>query len=174
VSIVFPLSTHVRLQAEGYELGLSRPIPDWVASATLFATPRSVVSVRVRAGKDTELPASIAACQIPTFVPGDADGAPVSFTLTKVRDVGDGEALYTTPAIAGRSQVHAMLTIGGSDAESRIFEFDLSGGASETIDLARAENLHPEFPATATVTVVKGKRGVEFRRIESSGGAQSK
>ena len=152
VSIPLPLSTHVRLESGTHELGLSRPIPDSAVSATLLATPRSVVSVRLRR-HGGELPETISARQVPSRA-RVADGPrskPLTWTLTRARRLSDGEAIYTTPTVAGAGRVVAVLrgpsSVAGSDVDVTLgaFEMDLSGGASETIDLGSAEDLHPEL-----------------------------
>jgi cytochrome c peroxidase len=155
VSFEFPLSTHVRLESATHEIGLSRPIPDWVGSATLFATPVSVVSVRVkRAPGGAELPATIAARVLGLRVttPGRGSTEPMNFTLTRALRLSADEAVYTTaPDRAGRVVVKMTDQL----ADLGAFEVDLAGGASETIDLGAAENVHPELPPEVLTQLVR-------------------
>src|SRR5262245_24388198 len=146
VSFEFPLSTHVRLESATHEIGLSRPIPDWVGSATLFATPVSVVSVRVkRAEGGAPLPSTISASQSGRFVTSRGQMPdPPKFTLTRALRLSEDEAIYTaSPERVGRIVV-TLSAEGQPDMGT--YELDLSGGASETIDIGTAENLHPELP----------------------------
>ena len=158
VSFEFPLSTHVRLESATHEIGLTRPIPDWVGSATLFATPVSVVSVRVkRAEGGAPLPATIAArvvsLNVSTPGRGGGGGDAATITLTRAMRLSTDEAVYTTaPARTGR--IVAKLSADGSP-DLGTFEIDLAGGASETIDLGAAESLHPEIPPEILTQIVR-------------------
>jgi cytochrome c peroxidase len=155
LSFEFPLSTHVRLESATHEIGLSRPIPDWVGSATLFATPVSVVSVRVkRTPGGADLPATIDARVLALRVatPGGGPSESVKLTLTRALRLSADEAVYTTsPDRAGRVVVQLTDQL----ADLGAFELDLSGGASETIDLGAAENVHPEVPPEVLKMIVR-------------------
>jgi len=155
LSFEFPLSTHVRLECATHEIGLSRPMPDWVGSATLFATPLSVVSVRVkRAPGGADLPATIDARVLALRVATQGGGPSESMklTLTRALRLSADEAVYTTsPDRAAR----VVVKMTDQSADLGAFELDLSGGASETIDLGAAENVHPEVPPEVLKMLVR-------------------
>jgi hypothetical protein len=146
ISFEFPKSTHVRLESPYHEIGLTRPIPDSVATTTLFATPLSVVSVRLRrANGDDELPPVVKARPFGPRSQGAGETSGDSFwTLTRSLRLSADEAIYTTPAAPGRGAVVVRLATGGDDTDLGHFAIDLSGGASEPIDLRTAEDQHPE------------------------------
>jgi cytochrome c peroxidase len=135
VSIDRPLSTHVALSSPDYELGLSRPIPDSCEAQTLIATPRDTISLRVRRTTNAPpLPATI------TVIPSDRGAAmgncgpaPVA-TLTKLRSLSADEALYAGKAPAGQTTRRCTLVVDGGRMQI-VADVDLSGGASETIQL---------------------------------------
>ncbi len=145
--VSIPKSTQVRLEADGYELGLSRPIPDWVAKTTLLATPKTAISVRVRRSATLkELPAWFEAQRNEfEFQAGNVASAK-PWRLTRIRTISADEAIYTLNAEPAARRTAVSLVLEGVVENSLgTFEIDLAGGASETIDLGAAELLHPEF-----------------------------
>src|SRR6185369_12519697 len=91
-SIDRPLTTHVALSNPDFVIGLSRPIPDSCESQTLIATPRDVVSLRVRRTSDgPALPESIGVAPLPPGGGSSMSGcgaggaAAVVVTLVKMR-----------------------------------------------------------------------------------------
>jgi cytochrome c peroxidase len=157
--VPMPKATHVRLEADGVALGLSRPIPDWVATATLVATPRTVVSVRVRRlASSGTLPLVIQATDAGLETCGcSVRSKSQQWTLTRLRALSPEEAVYQVDGAPSGRRVTVRLTQGASEAELGVAEIDLSGGASETIDLDRAESLHPNDLRIAS-GVVNAKR----------------
>lgn len=144
--VALPKATHVRLEADGFELGLSRPIPDWVASTTLLATPKSAISVRVRKSAALrELPAWFEVQRaMPEFQFESGRGSDQALKLTRVRNLSGDEAIYTLNAPTDRHRTVVSLVLAGVQDPLGTFEIDLAGGMSETIDLGAAEKLRPE------------------------------
>lgn len=137
--VTLPKSTHVRLEADGFELGLSRPIPDWVATTTLLATPKTAISVRVRKSASlAELPAWFEARPVG---PVQSD---TPWKLTRIHTLSADEAVYTLNAEPAARRAVVSLVLEGVANPLGTFEIDLAGGASETIDLGASELLHPE------------------------------
>ncbi len=138
-SIDRPLTTHVALTNPDWQLGLSRPIPDTCESQTLVATPRDLVSLRVRRTFDgPSLPDAIAV--IPAATGGSAPMSgcaptfptgPVATTLTKIRSLSPNEALYAGKVPdRGETRRCALVFDGGGIV---FCDMALGGGASETI-----------------------------------------
>jgi cytochrome c peroxidase len=132
-----PLATHVVLTNTAYELGLSRPIPDFCETQTLIATPRETVSLRIRRGEGgPSLPSEIG------VVPGERGpsmgscGPTPVMTLRRIRVIGSDEALYAGAAPADRSALRCTLVF-DSGTTAVVADLDLTGGASETILLGR-------------------------------------
>jgi len=132
-----PLTTHVVLSNPDYQLGLSRPIPDTCEQQTLVATPREVVSLRIRRTFDgPSLPESI------QVVPANTGGSVpmvgcgrsnvVATTLVKIRSLGPDEAIYAAQAVARDSVRRCGLVFDGG-ARTVLCDVALGGGASETI-----------------------------------------
>jgi hypothetical protein len=142
-TFAFPRSTHLCLEASGVELGLSRPIPDYVSEATVIATPFNAVSVRVR-GK--ELPQELRLLRPRTRTDPcrpDADAA-AEFTRSSAK-LSPDEALYLRSDVASiRLNREPLFVHRGRREPAGSFSVDLTGGASETIDLDRSEDLHPQ------------------------------
>ena len=65
--------------------------------------------------------------------------------FTRVRELSSDESLYATVVdSATASRVAAFIDPGSRSRRLGVFDLDLSGGASETIDLERAVDIHPE------------------------------
>jgi cytochrome c peroxidase len=147
-AFAWPLSTHVRLESNGAELGLSRPIPDWVATTTLVATPTSMVTVRVRSRAGASLPEALVAREIPEMRGGCGCVKITEWKLTRVRTLSPEEALYKADiAPEKRSILVSLAAANEANTELGRAQIQLDGGASETIDLGRAELLHEELTA---------------------------
>lgn len=135
VRFPFPPSTHARLECGTHELGLSRLLPDCAERADLIATPRDKVSLRVVFRTDA-IPRRLEAVRTGAVRTEAADlSAATDFTW--VRNVGRREALYVAAAPEKGRTVRVQLFADQKalhDA-SDVWELDLSGGASETIDL---------------------------------------
>ncbi len=128
IDFPFPPWTHVVLRAEGYEIGLDRPLPDYVSRATLEAAPRASVLVRIeRGGSGRSLPAEVTA-----VLPG---GTTVRFD--RARKVSSREAYYRADlpkATWGWTNVAIHLD-GNVKFDCAL---DLSGGESDPIRVAVA------------------------------------
>jgi hypothetical protein len=132
------LTTHVALSNPDFEIGLSRPIPDSCESQTLIATPRDIVSLRVRRTFDgPALPESIAVTRLPPGagapMAGCGVGGSVAVTLVKMRTLGPDEAIYAGKAQGRDAVVRCALALEGG--RTVLGNVALGGGASETIVL---------------------------------------
>ncbi len=136
IKFTFPPTTHVLLGARGFEIGLSRPIPDYVDAMTLMVTPMDQVVMRVRASdKGPRLPAILHATHMKN---GRVDGG--NFVqLKKLRSLGDRSALYTAPARKALGVRTVVLDIRKKKAKNSLrlgmFEVDFTGGQTEPVDL---------------------------------------
>ena len=152
ITFKFPLWTHVKLEMSGFEVGEDRPLPDYVRRTTIIATPRSKISMRVIAPKGTMMPAKIRARALVRSVTTRGNGAPAIARLTdvamftRVRRISANEALYVAPVsrvLGPNSKIFGRHTVQLSFAPRRGRNFmrvlDLSGGATETIDLRPAK-----------------------------------
>ncbi len=128
IEFPFPLWTHVLLRAEGYEVGLDRPIPDYVSRTTLEAAPRTGVLVRLlRSGDGRSLPREVTA-----VLPG---GLGVRFE--RARKVSTREAYYRAPLPASTwGWTNVMLHLDGNVAVT--CALDLSGGESDPVRVRAA------------------------------------
>jgi hypothetical protein len=119
-SFRFPDSTHVLLECDSMVLG-SGPIPDWVSSQVVVATPLDVVSIALRLPAGREAPERIHA------VPLDAEG-PVPGTdrveethyveLERHRTPAADELFYVgRRPTGGASRSYSLLALGGSGSE---------------------------------------------------------
>ncbi len=138
IEFSFPASTHVLLEADDVELGVSRLLPDWLRRYEVVAVPRSTVAVRVRRAEESDpLPAQLELR--PLAASGQTSDALV--TLYRAQRLDANTNLYT----ARREDVQAALgvptrglvamqlrNVGGG---SGVYEIDVDGGQSEPIDL---------------------------------------
>jgi cytochrome c peroxidase len=143
VKFTFPPTTHVLLKARGFEIGLSRPIPDYVDAMTLMVTPMDQVILRVRpSDKGPVLPGILHA----TLMKNGAVDASNFVKLKKLRRLEDRSALYTAPA-SGVGVRTVVLDIRKKKKTTRLgmFEVDFKGGQTEPIDL-RTQASFPTVP----------------------------
>ncbi len=172
IEFPFPASTHVRLEADDYEIGLDRMIPDSLRKTTVLATPNDMVSVRViRSDNTTKLPPSL------ELRPRSTNGRvtyDAAVYLTRVQTRGRGEAVYAAhrvdvvaavPSIMREEDLVAMtLTLPGNI--SGTFEIDLRGGQSDPIDLRPARRNR----GTGGAPTAKDRR----KRRDTGGGLKGK
>ncbi len=136
VRFPFPASTHVALDAAGYELGDSRLLPDWTKTQTAIATPRDRVSVIIRGDGIAKLGSELLVAPIAGPI-GPPPGRSVSFR--RERSLGGGRVLYS---IAFDDVTHfntcSSASLGVSSGKRRgfgTFTFDASGGMTAMVDL---------------------------------------
>lgn len=135
VAFEFPLSTQVRLETDGYEIGLSRLIPDWSRKVDLTATPLDTISVLVRRATSTALPDRI------TLQPmaGRGQTSDAVISMRRVQRIDSDTSLYAVPrekALVGRAtQVSVLLSMTGHPSQT--FVLDLRGGQAEPFDMRR-------------------------------------
>lgn len=139
ISFSFPLWTHVKLDSVSFELGEDRPLPDYVALATLIASRRTEVSLRVIAPRRTTMPSKITMW---AAISSRKGGRQRLATFTRIRRLGRGEALYIasrTPILVPKPRVFGRHTVSLSfqpkGGANFLRQVDFSGGATETIDL---------------------------------------
>ena len=129
-----PLWTHVKLSANGYEIGYDRPIPDTVRRPlTLLAAPRRLIHVEfipVSAGRS--LPATITARIVGTSIRQTVD----EIEFKRVRRIPGGGMLYAAPRRKNAKPLAASFQVGKA-GDARIREIDPRGGSSEPIDFRR-------------------------------------
>jgi cytochrome c peroxidase len=138
-TFAFPLSTQVRLETDGYEIGLSRLIPDWSRKIELVATPLDTVSVTVRRANSAALP-DVLAVQ-PTRLGGQTTDAQV--TMKRVRRIDADTSIYAAdrkeirglPGIGHDGNIQVRLIMTGHAAQG--FELDTRGGQSDPFDMRR-------------------------------------
>jgi cytochrome c peroxidase len=134
-----PQTTHLLLTNTTYLLGQSRPIPDTADAVTLIATPRSMVSLRVRRTPDgPQLPERIA------VVDGaDAREKP-ALVLTRIRFVSEDEAIYAAKAAPRPTGGDVTLVL--DDRRVR-WTLPLTGGAGEPLVIDAAPKARGTPPA---------------------------
>jgi len=117
----FPAWTHVRLVAPNHEIHYDWLIPDSVPQMTVMAAPKGKVALKIRTPRASDLPAKIVA--------STGSGGMVA-VFHRVRKIGQDVAIY----VAERRVVEGPFaaTLGGLGGP---FEFDLSGGWAEPLDL---------------------------------------
>lgn len=130
----FPKWTHVRLASERHEIGEDRLLPDYTRNATLIATPRHRVTLRLIAPNTVKvMPGRVVAYD------ARSSGKKVVALFKRVQRIGRDEAVYlSTRDASGAGRVPVRLDFTPRNGINAVRELDLSGGASETIDL-RAE-----------------------------------
>ena len=159
IKFTFPPTTHVLLGARGFEIGLSRPIPDYVEAMTLMVTPMDQVVMRVRASdKGPVLPNVLHA----TLMKKGAVDASRVIKLKKLRRLGDRSALYTAPAGGKAMGVRTVvLDIRKKKKATRLgmFEIDFAGGQTEPIDLRGSVSFPtvPFVPGTPGAPPLRGR-----------------
>ena len=122
-----PLWTHVKLSANGYEIGYDRPLPDTLARPlALLAAPRNKVYVEVFTSSAKSLP--------PVLIGKSGPGAQGSATITmrRMRRLRSGGTLYVANRPRAIKRVLASFNLGGNSGRMR--EIDTTGGASEPLD----------------------------------------
>jgi mono/diheme cytochrome c family protein len=156
ISITFPQTTHVVLNAAGWELAGGRPIPDTSGDLDVVAAPLDRITVLVRGAKlPAELEGTITSNTAFAVVADEAgmvfemDGRfargrqaetdPEKFVFTRLRVMDAGSALYTAPL--GRTRTRARLNFPGTEENSlRTAAIDLDGGWSEPVQLLRVQS----------------------------------
>ncbi|MHC4960362.1 MAG: cytochrome-c peroxidase [Planctomycetota bacterium] len=129
VTFRFPLWTHVTLHAARHEIGEGRPLPDYVRQATLIVTPEHQISVRIVSPESVKtMPGRVAA-----YSPKGKKH--VLAVFKRIRRLAPNEALYVAPRGKLRGLQPAFLDYRPEKSRAGAREIDLSGGASETIDL---------------------------------------
>jgi hypothetical protein len=130
----FPAMTHAMLTSANHEIGLSRAIPDCVREMDLIVTPRSQVSLRILSDKPLPKSIEVKAADLPR---AELPGVNVLATFKWVRDLSttDGaiEAIYV--AANPKPDAPKLVKLWMDNQPSPLVEVDLSGGASETLDL---------------------------------------
>ena len=129
-----PLWTHVKLSANGYEIGYDRPIPDTVRrSLTLLAAPRRLIHVEfIPMSAGSSLPATIKARVVGKNVRQTA----ATIEFKRVRRIPGGGMIYSAPRWNSDTPVAASFDAGKA-GDGRIREVDVRGGSSEPIDFRR-------------------------------------
>ncbi|MHC4953872.1 MAG: cytochrome-c peroxidase [Planctomycetota bacterium] len=123
-----PLWTHVKLSANGYEIGYDRPLPDTLRRPMrLLTVPRNKVYVEVFAGSSGK---ALPAVLIGKVRPG-AQGS-TAITLRRMRRIKSGGTLYVANRPRGLKRVLASFNAGGNSAAMR--EIDTTGGIAEPLD----------------------------------------
>jgi cytochrome c peroxidase len=138
VTFAYPLSTQILLETDGYEIGLSRLIPDWSRKIDLVATPLDTVSVVVRRATSQPLPETLRLHPAATAGTTDARA-----TLRRVQRIDADTSLYAVPRDelwlpAGSTRdgrIAVQLDMDGQPALD--LTLDTSGGQSEPFDLRR-------------------------------------
>jgi hypothetical protein len=121
IRFAFPDWTHVVLAAQGTELGLDRPIPDYVRSARVLAAGRGRVLLRLVA------PAGVA--RMPSRVrAGETD-------FVRLRELRGNVAYYVADASPRTGRVTVALDYAPRGAVAVPRPIDMTGGETEPIDL---------------------------------------
>jgi hypothetical protein len=129
IKFKFPLWTHVKLRAARHEIGEGRPLPDYVSKATLIATPENQFAVRIVSPESVKLmPGRVVA-----YSPEGKRN--VLAVFKRIRRLAPNEALYVAPVGKARGKQVAFLDYRPDKSRGGAKEIDLSGGATETIDL---------------------------------------
>ncbi len=141
----FPASTHVRLEADGVEIGLSRMLPDSIRKKALITTPRDKLSVRIRFAK-TSHRTKVDELHVMPLTASRTSDARVIFK--RVRNIGYTEALYVADREEALTELSGLLldpdgvvtmSVNAGERGERVTFgrrlFDLSGGQCEPIDL---------------------------------------
>ncbi len=139
-SIFMPPSTHLRLEANGHELGFSRLIPDYTREIEVMATPHDTIAVPVRVDDATKfIPQEVKLFEI---TPGK-EGFGRLLEMRRLRMLDEKTALY----VADRTELKGIQGVGLKIAVRRVGHpgeligaaVDFDGGLSELVDLRFAK-----------------------------------
>ena len=126
----FPLWTHVKLTAPGYEIAHDRPIPDTLTRVlTLTAVSRRYAYVEVYRNPKIGLPGTLYGFSNER---GKQNNREV--TLRRIRMIAPGRALYRAERQRGAT---TFVGVFGTDTKRtmNLREMDLRGGMAEPLDL---------------------------------------